>query len=349
MPNTVHLNLSHLISLSRLVLFTFLLLSGANLYLIGTAQAADKKIIYGVFWSGCEDVCQALQDYITKENLNAELIIRNVNRDKSKLPKFVQEARALKADVVVTWGTSTTLGIAGTLDDIENDRFLNDIPIVFTLVSDPVRSRIIKSYDQTGRRNITGTRNRVPEDLNITIIRKIKPDFKRLGILYNSSEKNSLLKVNEIRSLQQKLGFELIALELDKDGDGAPVSASIPTKIEKLKQQNVDFIYLGSSVFLEDHMDLFTTSALEHEIPVLSPYETLVRKAQAYLSVAAREYDVGLLAGEQIRKILIDGKIPGDLSVRSVDQYAYVINMNTAKKLKLFPPVAIMQIAEIVE
>ncbi|MEH6631254.1 MAG: ABC transporter substrate-binding protein [Halopseudomonas aestusnigri] len=329
---------------SRLVLILL-----AGLLYMNTVQAEDKKIIYGVFWTGCENVCQALQDYIKKENLNAELIIRDVGRDKSKLPGFVKEARALKADVVVTWGTTTTLGITGTLDDVKNDRYLNDIPVVFTLVSDPVRSKIIKAYDKTGRANITGTRNRVPEDLNITIIRKIKPNFKRLGILYNQSEKNSILKVNEIKALQQKLGFELIALELDKDDEGNPLAVAIPLRVSELKQQNVDFIYLGSSVFLEDNMGLFTSSAVKEGIPILSPYETLVRNAQAYMSVAAREYDVGLLAGEQISKILVDGIKPGDLSVRSVDQYAYVINMNTAKKLKLFPPVAIMQIAEIVE
>ena len=79
----------------------------------------------------------------------------------------------MKADVVLTWGTSTTLGIVGTLDDVNDNRFLNKIPVVFTLVSDPLRSRIIQSYENTGRENITGTRNRVPESLNINIMRII--------------------------------------------------------------------------------------------------------------------------------------------------------------------------------
>jgi putative ABC transport system substrate-binding protein len=117
----------------------------------------------------------------------------------------------------------------------------------------------------------------------------------------------------------------------------------------ELGKQQVDFIYFGSSVFLEDHMDQFTTAALDQGIPVLSPYESLVRKSNAYLSVAAREYDVGVLAGQQIRKVLVDGKIAGDLSVVSVDQYAYVINMTAARKLNLYPPVGILQVAEIVE
>jgi putative ABC transport system substrate-binding protein len=96
-------------------------------------------------------------------------------------------------------------------------------------------------------------------------------------------------------------------------------------------------------------MEVFTRSALEKGIPILSPYESLVRGASAYLSVAAREYDVGTLAGQQISRILVDGMAPGDMKVVSVDQYAYVINMHAAKKLDLYPPLEILQVAEIVE
>ena len=316
---------------------------------VQSGTADNPKIIYAVFWSGCEEVCQALKDYIKETEISAELVIRNVERDKSKLPDFVKEAREMKADVVLTWGTSTTLGIVGTLDDVNDNRFLNKIPVVFTLVSDPLRSRIIQSYENTGRENITGTRNRVPESLNINIMRKIKPGFKRLGIIFNPAEKNSVLKVNEIRDLQESLNFELVSLELEINEQGQAESSSITRLVNELGERQVDFIYLGSSVFLEDHMDQFTTTALDLGIPVLSPYETLVRKSNAYLSVAAREYDVGILAGEQIKKILVDGKTAGDLRVVSVDQYAYVINMAAARKLNLFPPVDILQISEIVE
>ena len=79
------------------------------------------------------------------------------------------------------------------------------------------------------------------------------------------------------------------------------------------------------------------------------PYERLVRDSHALLSIAARYQDVGKIAGRQMKSILIDGKMPGDLPVLSVDQYAYVINMTTARKLNMFPSVEILQIAETVD
>ncbi|MBL4907986.1 MAG: ABC transporter substrate-binding protein [Sneathiella sp.] len=333
---------------SKIVQLAFLML-GISVGFQNPAYSDDRKVIYSVYWSGCEEACQGLKDYLKAHNLEADLIIRDVERDKSKLPQFVAEARKLKADVVVTWGTSTTLGMTGTLDDQGSDKFINKIPVVFTMVSDPIRSRIIKSYDKTGRSNITGTRNRVPEALNIKTLRKIKPDFQRLGILYNSNEPNSVSKVKEITDLQKSLNFELIALELKPGKNGKPDASDIEKRVAELKEKKTDFIYLGSSAFLEQNMDIFTAAAVKNGLPVLSPYENLVRESQAYLSIAARDYDVGTLAGQQIQKILVDKQKPGDISVKSIDRYAYVINMTTAKKINLFPPVSMLQIAEIVE
>jgi putative ABC transport system substrate-binding protein len=331
---------------------------GATLIVIGSliwpgtytyAQTSKAFTIYMVLWRGCEEACEGFRRYITEKNIDAELIMRNADRDKSKLPGFVKEAQAQKVDLVVTWGTSVTRGIAGTLDDKDNPNVIKKIPLVFMIVADPVGSQIIESYEHTGRDNIAGTRNRVPEAVNINTIRSYYPAFKRLGMLYNSNENNSVLKAKEIENLTKTMNFELVAVELEPGADGKPSPESIPPAIARLKAASVDFIYLGSSSFLDVHGDTFTQSAVDAGIPVLSPYERLVRDSQALLSIATRYEDVGALAGRQAESILIGQKKPGDLPVLSVDQYTYVVNMTTAKKLKMFPSVEMLQIAEIVE
>jgi putative ABC transport system substrate-binding protein len=313
------------------------------------AQAKKTFIIYMVMWRGCEEACNGFKEYIGEKGIDANLVIRNANRDKSKLPGFVEEARSLHADLVITWGTSVTRGIAGTLSDRGDSRFINDTPLVFMVVADPIGSKIIESYEKTGRDNVTGTRNRVPESVNIMTIRSYYPAFKRLGILYNTNENNSVVKVKEVAALAKKMDFELVALELELGEDGKPRSESIPVRMADLRAAGVDFIYLGSSSFLDVHRDIFTKSAVDHGMPVLSPYERLVRDSHALMSIAARYQDVGALAGRQAKSILVDGKKPGDLPVLSVDQYAYVVNMTTAKRLNMFPSVEILQFAETVE
>jgi putative ABC transport system substrate-binding protein len=313
-----------------------------------SAVAAQYKIMI-VTWRGCEEACQGVQEYLKEHVVDAEIILRDAGRKKRHLSEFRAEARAKSVDLVLTWGTSVTSGIAGTLADLKNSNFNHDIPHVFMIVADPVGAGIVKGLERTGRRNVTGTYNRVPEDVNIETIRAYLPGFKRLGLLYNTNEKNSVLKRNEVAALTDKMGFELIALELPLGDDGRPRVEDIAPRMEALKKAKVDFLYLGSSSFLRKNRDVVTRSAVDNGIPMLSPYEQLVRKSQALISVAARYYEVGRLAGAQAEKVLVGRVVPGDLPVARMTNFAVVINMDVAKKLKLFPPLDLLQVAETVK
>ncbi len=315
--------------------------------LAGSANAAQYKIMIAT-WRGCEEACQGFLDYLTEAGLDADFILRDAGRDKGVIPGFLAEARAEQVDLILTWGTSVTRGIAGTLTDLADPAFNQDIAQVFTVVADPVGAGIVRSLEATGRPNLTGTFNRVPESVNIETIRAYHPGFSHLGLIYNTNEKNSVLKHAEIAALSEEMGFELTALELPLGDDGKPRVEDIAPKTAELKAAGVDFIYLGSSSFLRANPDAFTGAAVENGIPVLSPYERLVRNSQALISVAARYADVGRLAGMQAEKILAGGAVPGDLPVARMTDFAFVINMDVARKLKLFPPLDLLQIAETV-
>ncbi len=315
---------------------------------LATPAAAAQYQILIATWRGCEEACRGFQDYLDEAGLDAEFILRDAGRDRSLLPGFLAEARAEKVDLILTWGTSVTRGIAGTLADLDDPAFNHDIPQVFTIVADPVGAGVIHSLDSTGRANLTGTFNRVPESVNIETIRAYDPGFERLGLIYHTNEKNSVLKHSEIAALSAEMGFDLTAVELPLGNDGKPRIEDIAPAMAELKAAAVDFIYLGSSSFLDVNRDAFTGAAVASGLPVLSPYERLVRDSQALISVAARYTDVGRLAGMQAEKILTGGATPGDLPVARMTNFAFVINMGVAKKLKLFPPLDLLQIAETV-
>lgn len=321
----------------------------AALSLVAAPGAEAKMKIGMVVWIGCEDVCRGVQDSLVSSGIDADFLVMDAAQDQSRLPGFVEQARTEKMDLVLTWGTKTTLGVLGTLADRRDPKYLNDIPVVFTVVADPVGSGIIESYEKTGRDNVTGTRNRVPETVNIKSIRRYMPSFGHLGMLYEAATPNSLGKVEEVKGLTAALNFTLDAVALGTLADGRPDPESIEPGIAALKSKGVQFIYLGSSAFLEKETDRFTGAAVAAGLPVLTPYEHMVSDSQALMSVAARDYDVGKLAGEQVRRILVDGKRPGDLPVLAMDEFAYLINMKVAKALNLYPPVEFLQFVEKVE
>ena len=303
--------------------------------------------IYLVVWRGCEDACKGFQDYFREEGIEVTFIIRDANRDKTKLPDFVQEAKELKVDLVLTWGTSATVGMIGTLADSDPVRYITEIPVVFMIVADPVGAGIIANYESSGRSNITGTLNRVPEEVQMNAIRAYR-DFKRLGIIYNTNELNSVLNVKKIRKLAKNMRFELFEQSIDLDENGKPMIESVPQKIKELKNRNVTFIYVGSSSFLMRNKDYLTDSAIEQGVPIVAAYEEMARKSNALLAVASRYYSVGKLAGFQAKNILVDKIAPIDLPILSLSRYSYVINMETARKLRLYPPINVLRYAEVV-
>jgi putative ABC transport system substrate-binding protein len=216
------------------------------------------------------------------------------------------------------------------------------------IVADPVGAKIIESYESSGRPHITGTRNRVPEEVQMKAIRAYR-DFKRIGLIYNTNEQNSVLNVKTMRSVAKKMQFELVEAALDLNESGKPTLESIQRKIAELKEKNVDFIYVGSSSFLMAHRDQFTSTALEMGMPVAAAYEAMAAKSNALLAVASRYYNVGKLAGYQAEQILVEKIAPGDIPIRSLSRFSYVINMRTAKRLKLFPPLSVLRYAEVIE
>ena len=332
----------------RQLWFASVLLLGTFLCAQIAAAQSAKPTVFQIYWSGCEEVCWGFNDYLGEKGIDYEIVIREAERDKAKLPAFLEEAREMDADLILTWGTSVSLGIAGTLDDVADPRFNNAIPQVFTVVADPVGVRLVESLEKTGRANITGTYNRVPERINIETIRAYLPGFRRLGLLYHADEPNSVVKKEELAGLTKELDFELVALELPLGEDGKPQAIDIVNNMAMLKERGVDFLYLGSSSFLDLHKDVLTLSAADQGIPVFSPYIRLVRTSDALLSVAASYYEVGRLAAQQAEKILVEGQTPGDIPVARMTAFTTLINMAVARQLDLMPPEALLEAAETV-
>lgn len=332
-------------------LFIIIFLIGASLLISFPISAKNNRTpfnIHMIVWRGCEDACKGFQDYFRERNIDVNFTLRNAARDKKRLPGFVREARKMNVDLVLTWGTSVTIGTVGKLGKVNPDVHLTDIPVVFMIVADPVGAKIIESYKSSGRPHITGTRNRLPEEVQMKAIRAYR-EFKRIGLIYNTNELNSVLNAKTMRLVAKKMQFELVEAALDLNESGKPMVESIPKKIAELKKKNVDFIYIGSSSFLMTHRNQFTRAALEMGMPVAAAYEAMAAKSQALLAVASRYYNVGKLAGYQAEQILVNKIVPGDIPIRSLSRFSYVINMRTAKRLKLFPPLSVLRYAEVIE
>jgi putative ABC transport system substrate-binding protein len=300
-----------------------------------------------VTWRGCEDACEGFWDHLDAAGVEVEATILDAAQDRTRLPDFVTQIQAAEPDLVVTWGTSVTLGTIGAIDYVGEPR-LEGIPALFMIVADPVGAGVIEEYATSGRPLVTGTHNRIPEASQMRALADYLP-FDRIGVIYNDDELNAVLKAEEVRRVGAEQGFEVVSRVLARDAEGNPLVEDIAVAVEEVAAQDVDLIYLGSSSFLLDNADVFTSTALEQGLPVATAYEGMVRDSHGLIALGSAYYNVGQLAGYQAEQILVDGRLPGDLEVVGLDRFSVLVNMETARQLGLYPPMLLLRYAEMVD
>ena len=316
-------------------------------FLTGSAQAKPFKI-YMVLWRGWEDAAQGFSDYFNANQIPVDLVVRDAERDKSTLPGFVAEVNSRDdLDLVVTWGTSVSLGILGKYTAPDPENYVTGIPCVFMIVSQPVGSGLIPDFTSSGR-HITGTRYLVPEKAQI-MAAKSYIDFQRIGVVYNPDEENSRINVQNLRNLAQEGLFELLERPLPMADTGKPDATAIEGLVRDLSTQKPIVLYQGADSFLNIHRDELTGAALKYGIPVLAAGENPVRRSNALLGVINRYYSVGQLTAYKARQILVDKKAPESIPITSPRRFSYMVNMRVAKQLKLYPPMNLLKFAEVIE
>ena len=305
----------------------------------------DRLHIVMVTFRGCEEACRGFQDFVASSGVNADVEVHDIARDRSLLPGLVEMVNATQPDLLVTWGTTVTVGMLGTLDDDRSA--VSGVPAVFMIVADPVGAQVVESTERSGRPLITGTLNRVPEETQMRVLSDFRP-FSRIGLVYNDTELNALLKADEIKRVAAEQGFAVVERIIENDADGNPLVEDIPDAVADIAARDVDFLYVGSSSFILENADTFTLAALTHVVPVATAYEAMVRNSHALISVATPYYNVGQLAGFQAVQILVDGIEPGDLPIAGLDRFTVLVNIETAHALRLYPPMLMLRYAEMV-
>jgi putative ABC transport system substrate-binding protein len=77
------------------------------------AVAQRPYRIYAITFRGMTDVERGFQEYFAARRIPVQITFRDLNRDPSRMPGFIEEIRATRPDLIYTWGTSVTLGVVG--------------------------------------------------------------------------------------------------------------------------------------------------------------------------------------------------------------------------------------------
>lgn len=318
---------------------------GAMIAGTGSARAQQRPHIYMVTYRGETEVERGFFDYLEAQGLEADFTRRDIDRDNDRLPDLVEEIRALQPDLVYTWGTSVTLGIAGRHDSDTPEQHIRDIPIVFALVSAPVQSGIIPERAAPDR-NVTGAIHVVPPETQLRAMQAYRP-FERLGVLYSRNEENSVVIVQDLEELADEMGFTLLAQPFVEDDRGRPTAEGVEDLVQGLKDQGADWLYYLPDTFLGTIYDRVSPAALQADLPTFGAAELAVREGGALVGLVSRYYSVGQLAASKAIAVLRDDADIAGIPAETLSRFSLIINMEVAKELELYPPLAMLNYAEV--
>jgi putative ABC transport system substrate-binding protein len=198
-------------------------------------------------------------------------------------------------DVIVAISTPSAQAVAAAT---------KDIPLVFSAVTDPVGAQLVASIDKPGG-NVTGVSDMAPVGDHVRLIREITPNVKRLGVIYNPGEANSVSSLAALKTAAGAAGITIVEAPANKSADVQTSARSLVGK--------VDAIYVPTDNTVVSAFEAAVGVADEAKLPLYAADTDSVARG-ALAAVGFNYFDVGLQTAAVIVRVL-KGEAPGTIPV----------------------------------
>jgi putative tryptophan/tyrosine transport system substrate-binding protein len=233
----------------------------------------------------------------------------------------------LKVDVIVSGGNAAVAAKQAS----------TAVPIVFTMVDDPVGMGLVASLARPGG-NVTGLAINQPDlaGKRLALLREVVPGLRRLAIMANVEYPFAVLEMAEIETAARTLGLDVARFEIRRAEDIAPAFEALKGRAEAL--------YVVGDALVTTHRIRINTLALAARLPTIHVVRESV-EAGGLMSYGPNFANLFRRAADHVDKIL-RGTKPGEIPVEQPTKFDLVINLTTAKALGLDVPLQLQQLAD---
>jgi ABC-type uncharacterized transport system substrate-binding protein len=265
--------------------------------------------------------------YVEGQNIAIESRWAELKHD--RLPALAADLVRSKVDVIVVVSGAATQA---------TQQATRTIPIVMSLVNDPVGSGLVASLARPGG-NVTGLTVMTPDlaGKQFQLLKEVVPKVSRVAFLTNPDNPASARFVREAEAAARALGVRLQTLE-----------ARDPQEIDSAftamtRERAGALLILPDGVFLSQRRQI-AELAVKRRLPTVF-HATEYAEAGGLVVYGANFLDLQRRAATYVDKILKGAK-PADLPVEQPTKYDFVINLKTAKALGLTIPQTLLQRAD---
>lgn len=253
-------------------------------------------------------VKKGFEDAIKQAGIDADFDEKNANGEVSTATLIANNYKADKKDLVFGIATPSAQQLANNI---------TDIPVLFSAVTDPTSAKILNS-------NVTGTSDKVDNvSQQLDLLLKLNPNVKKIGVLYNPSEQNSLVQIAEIQKRAKEKKLEVVLQGITNFGELAQATKNLLTQ--------VDALYLPTDNLVVSGMQLITSEAINaKKIVVVSENSSV--EIGALFTMGIDYYELGKRTGQMAVEIL-NGKPVSQVPFETSKQLKLYVNKKTAKAL----------------
>ncbi|HWS29259.1 MAG TPA: ABC transporter substrate-binding protein [Clostridia bacterium] len=277
-----------------------------------------QYITHNALDSAREGFVQALADNGYVEGVNVTYDVQNAQADTNNLSTAGNRFVNNKVDLVLAIATPAAQSIAA---------LTSDIPILFTAVTDPVDVRLVASAEVPGG-NVTGTNDMNPIAEQLDLLVRLAPEAKTVGILYASSEDNSVIQAEIARVEAEERGLAVAEQTVTNANEVQQAMQSLVGKC--------DAIYLPTDNTLASAMPTIGAVAEEYKIPVICGASTMVEDG-GLATLGINYYNLGYQTGEMAVRVL-NGESTAAMPVESLKDFDFIINGSVAEAIGITIP-----------
>jgi putative ABC transport system substrate-binding protein len=277
----------------------------------------DNKTTVGILLTATHSALNDAKDgFIEALKANgyedAEFVVRNPEGDATTMNSMATEL-VRKSDIVLGVGTPAAVALQSARDAEELD-----VTILFTAVTDPVSAGLMDDVNKPT--DITGTNDMNPVADQVDLILELTPGIKKLGVLYNVAETNSLVQAEMVKAQAALKDVEVVVKTVS---EAIEISAATTALIQTEK---VEAIYIPTDNLMASNMPAIAAVSDELKVPTVCGEVGMVA-AGGTITYSINYKSLGYLTGEMAAKIL-SGTPCSEVPSTSVDASGLEVAIN---------------------
>ncbi|WP_029007271.1 ABC transporter substrate-binding protein [Azospirillum halopraeferens] len=206
-----------------------------------------------------------------------------------------------------------------------------DVPVVFTAVTDPVGAQLVRSMEQPGG-NVTGLSDMAPVGDHVALITEILPNARRIGVVYNPGEPNSVTMVKVLKDEATARGLTVVEATATKSADVQAAGRSLVGK--------ADAVYVPLDNTVVSALEALIQVGAQADLPIFSADTDSVERGTA-ASMGFDYFELGKQTGAVVARVL-KGEKPADIPVRVASGTNLVVNPAAAESMGFAIPDSVL-------